>query len=388
MADFLAKKTQPFNYCRNSPSWTPPIRDSKFCIFALICVKLLSGGRSFGLLCVIFLELGQKASMAWHPKFSGVHLIQVVPLLLPDDVNRREKRYFGLCQLQHVNSQMRPQSCVVENVPSCISRVFCLSQFWVSARNPGYNSKGCEPFRELQESLGASGPEVPKKVWKRSPGASGLGVPKSLEKVSKKPWTDIFQTFSRLFGPPRASVPGRPFPDLFGISGPEGPRDSCSSREGSQSKGVHVYPPPTINRNTLSTSKPGKIKMTWGLVREKKKQHKHKLFGPNFLRTFPTHTPGCPGVKKFLPITGPQENPLLGADGHDFRRGRPRPEGFSKNFVQKKFALIFRPLARAPPSPPNNLPDWHCEILCKLSKRRIQVLAWKERKKPVTSLGG
>ena len=76
----------------------------------------------------------------------------------------------------------------------------------------------------------------------------------------------------------------------------------------------------------------------------KNKQHKHKHFGPNFLQTFPTRTPGCPGVKKFLPITGPQENPLLGAGVHDSWRGRPRPEGFSKNFVQKKFALIFRPL--------------------------------------------
>ena len=61
---------------------------------------------------------------------------------------------------------------------------------------------------------------------------------------------------------------------------------------------------------------------------------------------FSTLTPGCPGVKKCLHITGPQENPLLGADVHDFRRGRPRPEGFSKNFVQKKFALIFWPYLR------------------------------------------
>ena len=36
----------------------------------------------------------------------------------------------------------------------------------------------------------------------------------------------------------------------------------------------------------------------------KKKQHKHKLFGPDFPRTFLTLTPGCPGVKKFLPTTG------------------------------------------------------------------------------------
>ena len=48
-----------------------------------------------------------------------------------------------------------------------------------------------------------------------------------------------------------------------------------------------------------------------------KKKHKHKLFGPDFPRTFLTLTPGCPGVKKFLPITG--------ATGkRTFRCGRPR----------------------------------------------------------------
>ena len=49
----------------------------------------------------------------------------------------------------------------------------------------------------------------------------------------------------------------------------------------------------------------------------KKKQHKHKLFGPNFLRTFLTLTPGWPGVKKFLPISG-------AAGKRTFWCGRPR----------------------------------------------------------------
>ena len=49
----------------------------------------------------------------------------------------------------------------------------------------------------------------------------------------------------------------------------------------------------------------------------KKKQHKRKFFGPNFLRTLPTLTPGCLGVKEFLPITGAAGKP-------NFRRGRPR----------------------------------------------------------------
>ena len=76
----------------------------------------------------------------------------------------------------------------------------------------------------------------------------------------------------------------------------------------------------------------------------KKKQHKHKLFGLEFLRTFPTLTPDDPGSKSFSPPPGPQENALFAADVHDFRCGRPWPEGLLKNFVQKKFALIFWPL--------------------------------------------
>ena len=49
----------------------------------------------------------------------------------------------------------------------------------------------------------------------------------------------------------------------------------------------------------------------------KKKQHKHKLFGPDFPRTFLTLTPGRPWVKKSLPITG-------AAEKRTFWCGRPR----------------------------------------------------------------
>ena len=102
----------------------------------------------------------------------------------------------------------------------------------------------CEPSDELQESLGPSGPEIPKKsqkcllghpapgsqkVWKKS-----RKSPKSLEKVSKMSVRDFFETFSRLFGTPGPEAPGDFFSDFLGISGPEGPRDSCSSSEGSQ----------------------------------------------------------------------------------------------------------------------------------------------------------
>ena len=75
----------------------------------------------------------------------------------------------------------------------------------------------------------------------------------------------------------------------------------------------------------------------------RKKQHKHKLFGPDFPRTFLTLTPGRPWVKKFLPITGAAEKRTFGADVHDFRRGRPWPEAFSKNFVQKSLRWFFGP---------------------------------------------
>ena len=60
--------------------------------------------------------------------------------------------------------------------------------------------------------------------------------------------------------------------------------------------------------------------------------------------------PDALGSKSFSPSPGPQKNALFPADVHDFRRGRPWPEGFSKNFVQKKFALIFWPLLFIPPN--------------------------------------
>ena len=56
---------------------------------------------------------------------------------------------------------------------------------------------------------------------------------------------------------------------------------------------------------------------TFELAGKKKQQHKHKLFGPDFPRTFLTLTPGRPGVKKFLPITGATEK-------RTFWCGRPR----------------------------------------------------------------
>ena len=45
--------------------------------------------------------------------------------------------------------------------------------------------------------------------------------------------------------------------------------------------------------------------------------------------------PDAQGSKSFSPPPGPQENALFGADVHDFRRGRPWPEGLSKTLYKK-----------------------------------------------------
>ena len=80
-------------------------------------------------------------------------------------------------------------------------------------------------------------------------------------------------------------------------------------------------------------------------IREEK-QHKHKLFGPDFLRTFLTLTPGRPWVKKFLPITA-------AAETRTFWCGRPRflartsmTRRVFEKLCTKKFALIFWPLEK------------------------------------------
>ena len=52
-----------------------------------------------------------------------------------------------------------------------------------------------------------------------------------------------------------------------------------------------------------------------------KKRHALKLVGPNVLRTFLTLTLRRPGIKKLLPSTEQQKNPLFGVDVHDLWRG-------------------------------------------------------------------
>ena len=96
-----------------------------------------------------------------------------------------------------------------------------------------------EPAHPLQTSPGPSGNAD--KVSKMSPEAPGLpkvykksrDTPKTLETLSKdSPETSqtVTETLLRLFG-----ARGRHFRDFFGISGPEGLRDLCKGRAGSQS---------------------------------------------------------------------------------------------------------------------------------------------------------
>ena len=59
-----------------------------------------------------------------------------------------------------------------------------------------------------------------------------------------------------------------------------------------------------------------------------------------FPRTSRPLRPDAWGSKSFSPPC-PQESRVFGADVHDFRHGRARPEGFSKNSLQQKFALNF-----------------------------------------------
>ena len=69
----------------------------------------------------------------------------------------------------------------------------------------------------------------------------------------------------------------------------------------------------SISKITVCSRKPA----TQHFLSGKKRQHKHTLFGPDFPRIFLTLTPGCPGVKKFLPTSG-------AAGKRAFWCGRPR----------------------------------------------------------------
>ena len=76
-------------------------------------------------------------------------------------------------------------------------------------------------------------------------------------------------------------------------------------------------------RKFLATKKSKEIQK--GKERKIREQHKHKLSGLNFLRTFLTLTPGCPGVQKVSPHHRGRRkthflvrtSTIFGADVHD-----------------------------------------------------------------------
>ena len=68
----------------------------------------------------------------------------------------------------------------------------------------------------------------------------------------------------------------------------------------------------------------------------KKKQHKHKLFGPDFLRTFLTLAPECPWVKKFLPITGAAEKRTFWCGRPQFSAGTSMTRRGSRKTLYRK----------------------------------------------------
>ena len=95
--------------------------------------------------------------------------------------------------------------------------------------------------RALRAPKMSPGPSVRdlRKSLQKCRGQSGKS-PESLGKVSGKCLESVFgppPDFLETFPGSWASGLGRHFRDFFGISGPEGPRDPCKRRAGSQSKG-------------------------------------------------------------------------------------------------------------------------------------------------------
>ena len=119
------------------------------------------------------------------------------------------------------------------------------------------------PSRELQESLGPSGPEIQKKSGKKSPGASGRGVPKSLEKVSKKSRKSPEETFSRLF--PDFSDFSRLFPDFLGLR----PRETFfQSFFGFRARSARVSETPVARGRVRNPNRSG----VWGGMQRSRNQ--------------------------------------------------------------------------------------------------------------------
>ena len=77
-------------------------------------------------------------------------------------------------------------------------------------------------------------------------------------------------------------------------------------------------------------------------------QPKEEVFGTDIPRTSRGHLRGYPGPKLRSGPSKPWSNKHFGATCMTRRRGRPRPQGTSKNFGQKNFGLNFRSLYNIP----------------------------------------
>ena len=111
-------------------------------------------------------------------------------------------------------------------LPKCPNSRGFPSPFW-------RDSRVANPPTSYRSLSGPPGPKSPQSLKKVSRGRRPWGPQKSgksLEKVPNRHFRDFFQTFQD----PGAGGSGRLFSDFLGVSGPEGPRDSYSSSEGSQ----------------------------------------------------------------------------------------------------------------------------------------------------------
>ena len=123
-----------------------------------------------------------------------------------------------------------PRQQILKFLNFLVGRIFCMGRGG-SPNPPASYRSGPKSQKSLKKvSRGPPAPASPK-VWKMSGKVSKKSEKsgKSLENVCSGLCRE-----SRLF--PDFWGPRGLFSDSFGISGPEGPRDSCSSREGSQVK--------------------------------------------------------------------------------------------------------------------------------------------------------
>ena len=210
---------------------------------------------------------------------------------------------FGFWDLDSEGSETPDSGCNFFSLISCLTVLLFSSLAFrasIETRTPIYRPPK-SPKSLKNKSPRASGPRVSKKSRKES---------KSLKRVSKR---DFSETFLRLFGSCR---------DFLDTPGPEAQGDCFETFWGFRARrawrllymAVRVLKPAT---------KPGRSQPMCQHLSGKRKQHKHKLFGPDFPRTFLTLTPESQGSKSFSPPPGPQENAFFGADVHDFWCGRP-----------------------------------------------------------------